>query len=100
MVELQGSQRNIEAEIRDLEGELSRLKATRARLEAQGKVDLRIFSENILVLQNVWVLAEQDAKKIRTWLEEGANNAVSLSVPVAFALRSPKVRIYRNTPNT
>lgn len=79
-VELQISQRNIEAQIKDLEGELSRLKATRAKLEARGKVDLKIFSDNILVLQNVWALAEQDAKKIRTWLEQGANNAVSHSL--------------------
>jgi len=72
---LQGDRRNIEGQIKDLEGELSRLKATRAKLEARGKADLRVFSDNILVLQNVWALAEQDAKKIRTWLEEGANNA-------------------------
>ncbi|KZT66204.1 hypothetical protein DAEQUDRAFT_730553 [Daedalea quercina L-15889] len=69
---LLNEKRNKENQIRDLQDEISKLKATRTQLEEKGQTDLLTFTVNIQAISNVWVNVQNDAQDIRKWLEDGA----------------------------
>ena len=74
---LLGQKRDDENKIRDLDGEIGKIKETRARLDKDGGVALTTFTTNVGVIQKVWGKVVNDANEIKDWLDDGAKSAVS-----------------------
>ena len=79
---LLNEKRSKENQIRDLQDEISKLKAARTQLEQEGQADLLAFTTNIGAISNVWVNVQNDAQEVRKWLQDGASTAVSRSAVV------------------
>lgn len=67
-----------QVEVKSLESELKIIERTRAELVAQGKLDLEIFNNNVTYLENVFLRARNSAYEIQGWLQDGADDAVSI----------------------
>ena len=79
---LLNEKRQKEDQIRDLQDEISKIKAARTQLEEKGQTDLLTFTTNIGAIARVWVNVQNDAQEINKWLQDGASMSVSHSIAV------------------
>ncbi|KAH8106621.1 hypothetical protein DFH11DRAFT_1232127 [Phellopilus nigrolimitatus] len=63
-----------QASINDLVASISDIKATREKLQLLGSEDFTLFTKNITILSMLWNSAHDDARRIKQWLESGAND--------------------------
>ncbi|KAH8112477.1 hypothetical protein DFH11DRAFT_1785784 [Phellopilus nigrolimitatus] len=61
--------------INALAASISDIKATREKLKTLGENDLTLFNKNISILSLLWNSVIDDARRIKRWLESGANDA-------------------------
>jgi hypothetical protein len=65
------------SEIDSLNRQISQISAARRELESAGETALTTWKDSISAISHLWQSVQQDAVEIKTWLEQGADMAVS-----------------------
>ncbi|TFY60838.1 hypothetical protein EVJ58_g4896 [Rhodofomes roseus] len=101
---LLNDKRTKENQIKDLQDEISKIKAARTQLEEEGQADLLIFTSNIKAIAGIWNNVKNNATEIKKWLEDGAKDAdvpeyMKLSLEKAVKVYSTMAQYLKNYAN-